>query len=252
LERALLPDVDRPLDLMVRKLSTRAELDEDDRAAIGALPYVLRSYRAATYVVREGDAPRRHCDFIQDGFAYRQKLTASGARQIVSVHLRGDFIDLQHLFLNVADHNVQALTELKVVGVEREALQSLALDRPAVGRSMWIDALVDSSIYREWVINVGRRDARARICHLLCEVSLRMKAAGYASEHGFELPLTQEQIADAVGLTPVHVNRTLKSLVNDGVVQRDKRYISFGDWDAVAAVGDFTALYLHLDQGKPA
>jgi CRP-like cAMP-binding protein len=237
------------LDLMVRKLSSRGKLDEEDRTAILALPVVSRSYHPTTYVVREGEPPRHYCDFIQEGFAVRQKLTAHRMRQIVSIHLPGDFIDLQHLFLSVADHNVQALTELKTVGVDRHALQQLALEHPAVGRAMWFDALVDASIYREWVLNVGRRDARARIAHVLCEVSLRMKAAGLTADGSFELPLTQEQLGDAVGLTPVHVNRTLKSLAKDGVVHRAKRYISFADWDRVAGIGDFSALYLHLDQG---
>lgn len=244
-------DSDSPLNFMVQKLGTRAELDEDDRRAILALPYTPRVYHAATYVVREGEPPRKQCDFIQEGFAYRQKLTTSGARQIVSIHLRGDFLDFQHLFLNIADHNVQALTELKVIGIDRTALQAIALERPAVGRAMWIDALIDSSIYREWVLNVGRRDARTRVAHILCEIYLRMKAAGYPSEPGFAFPLTQEQLADVVGMTPVHVNRTLKSLIKDGIVHRDKRYIRFDDWDAVAAVGDFSALYLHLDQATP-
>lgn len=243
---------DSPLNLMIRKLSTRTMLSESDHRAIRELPYLLRTYHAAAYAVREGEPPRRHCDFIQTGFAYRQKLTANGARQIVSIHLKGDFIDLQNLFLNIADHNVQALTELKVVAIEREALQTLALERPAVGRAMWIDALVDSSIYREWVMNVGRRDARARIAHVLCEVWLRMKAAGYPVEDGFELPLTQEQLADVVGLTPVHVNRTLKALQEEGVVHRNRRYVSFSDWDAMVGIGDFNALYLHLDQSQPA
>jgi CRP-like cAMP-binding protein len=239
---------DSPLELMVRKLASRSALGEDDRDAILALPYVLRTYHASSYVVREGEPPRTHCDLIQDGFAYRQKLTAAGARQIVSIHMRGDFVDLQHLFLNIADHNVQALTELKVLGIDREALQAIALERPAIGKAMWIDSLVDSSIYREWVMNVGRRDARARISHILCEFALRMKAAGFPDDKGFELPLTQEQLADVVGLTPVHVSRTLKLLEHEGIVHRAKRYISFKDWDAAAAVGDFNALYLHLDQ----
>jgi CRP-like cAMP-binding protein len=239
---------DSPLDLIVHRLGARAPLSDEDRRALLALPYEQRTYQPATYVIREGQPARRNCDFIQDGFAYRQKLAANGARQIVSLHLRGDFLDLQHLFLNTADHNVQALTELKVVGIEREALQTIVLERPAVGRAVWVDSLVDSSIYREWVLNVGRRDARARIAHVLCEFTLRMKAAGFVSDGGFELPLTQEQLADVVGLTTVHVNRTLKSLQNDGIVHRDKRHISFKDWAAAASVGDFSALYLHLDQ----
>lgn len=113
---------------------------------------------------------------------------------------------------------------------------------------MWIDALVDASIYREWVVNIGRRDAKARIAHLLCEFAARQKAAGLGDGTICHLPMTQEQLGDAVGLTPVHVNRTLKALVEDGVIQRSKRDISFADSARVRAVGDFSELYLHFDQ----
>lgn len=239
-----LPD---PLNKMIAKLSLRGPLDDDDRRAILAMPHTRRTYHPTTYIVREGDAPGQ-CAFILSGFAFRQKLTVNGSRQIVSINLPGDFIDLQNLFLNVSDHNVQALTDVEAVAIERAALQRLVLERPAIGRAMWIDALAEASVYREWVTNVGQRDARARIAHVLCEVAIRLKAAGLVGEDGFEFPLTQEQLGDAVGLTPVHVNRTLKSLAADGVVHRDKRRISFTNWDAVAEIGGFNPLYLHLDQ----
>lgn len=241
-----------PLQQMVHKLSGRTVLDDEDKEAILGLPHVIRSHHPAAYVVREGEPPPQRCEFIRSGFAVRHKITAQGARQIVSLHLVGDFIDLEHLFLKMADHNVQALTELEVVGVERRALENLVQARPNVARALWIDALVDASIYREWVTNVGRRAAPARIAHVLCEVALRVQAAGVSTEGGFELPLTQEQLADAVGLTPVHVNRTLKALVADGIVHRDKRYISFSDWDRTKEVADFNPLYLHLEQAKSA
>lgn len=245
-------DPDHPLRRMVRKLRSRTALDQQDREAVLALPHTVRSFHASTYVIREGQRPAKECAFVQSGFAFRQKLTSSGTRQIVSLHFPGDFLDLQHLFLNIADHNVQALTELEVVAVDRAALQQLVLSRPNVGRALWIDALVDSSIYREWVTNVGRRDAAARIAHLLCETGLRMEAAGLIpAKDSFELPLTQEQLADAVGLTPVHVNRTLKSLIADGVVHKERRYMTITDWNRVAEVGDFNGLYLHLDQAGP-
>jgi CRP-like cAMP-binding protein len=240
-----------PLELMVRKLETRNMLGAEDRAAILDLPHVFRRFHPSTYLFREGDRPQAHCAFIYSGFAYRQKITAQGARQILSIHMRGDFLDLQNLFLNISDHSVQALTEVEVIGIERGALRELALTRPAVGKAMWVDALVDASIYREWIVNVGRRDARARIAHILCELALRSKAAGLGTEDGFELPMSQEQLGDAVGLTSVHVNRTLKSLLADGVIQRDKRFIGFSSWNDIRAVGEFNALYLHLDQASP-
>ena len=240
-----------PLDRLVRKLGSRAHLEERDKVAILGLPHVSRTYPPAAYIVREGEPPKSHCAFIQSGLAFRQKITAHGARQIVALQLPGDLIDLQNLFLNISDHNVQALTEIKVSNIEREALRALAAAYPNISKALWVDALVESSIYREWVMNVGRRDARSRIAHVLCEFALRMHSAGMGDGNGFELPLTQEQLADTVGLTPVHVNRTLRALEADGVVQRDKRFIKFSDWDRVKSEAEFSALYLHLDQALP-
>jgi CRP-like cAMP-binding protein len=241
-----------PLVSLARKLGSRNQLDDKDVAAILALPYTRRTFEPAAYVVREGEPPKKKCSFIVSGFAFRQKLTAQGARQIVSLHMTGDLLDLQHLFLKRADHNVQALTRLESAEIERDALRALALERPAVGEAMWVDSLIDASIFREWVMNVGRRDARSRIAHLLCEFAARMDAAGLAIDGRYELPMTQEQIGDATGLTSVHVNRTLKSLTADGLVHRDKRYLTFANRERVQAAADFSALYLHLEQGEQA
>ncbi|MEO5492584.1 MAG: Crp/Fnr family transcriptional regulator [Sphingomonas sp.] len=238
-----------PLQRMIDRLRTRAHLQPDDCDAIRALPTRRRSYEPPAYLVREGRSPIQYCSFLISGFAIRQKLAANGARQIVSIHVPGDYIDLQNLFLKRADHNVQALTRLETIDIERQALQDLVLRHPPIGRALWIDALVDASIYREWVLNVGRRDARQRIAHLLCEFTVRMEAVGLA-ERGtmYELPMTQEQLGDATGLTSVHVNRTLKALEGDGLISRNKRFITIADWDRMRAVADFSALYLHLDQ----
>jgi CRP-like cAMP-binding protein len=118
---------------------------------------------------------------------------------------------------------------------------------------MWTDTLVDASVFREWVANVGRRDARTRIAHLLCEFSLRLKVAGLAELTDFELPMTQEHIADCTGLTPVHVNRMLKLLDSEKLIsRRTSRSISIGDWQKLAKVGDFDSTYLHLGKDAPA
>ncbi len=168
---------DPVLSSIVRKLETRSSLDDDDRAAILALPYVRRTYERPGYILREGEPARRHCTFVLSGLAFRQKLAATGARQIVSIHMTGDFLDLQHLFLDQADHSVQALSRMDTAEIGRAALQDIVLRRPAVARALWIDTLVEASIFREWILNVGRRDARVRIAHLLCEVWVRMEAA---------------------------------------------------------------------------
>ncbi|MBS89913.1 hypothetical protein sphantq_01680 [Sphingobium sp. AntQ-1] len=239
------------LDFFARRLSQRAALDEEDRAAVSALPFQHRYLNPSAYVVREGEPPRPHCSFVLSGLAFRHKLTVHGARQIVSIHLAGDLLDLQHLFLNIADHSVQALTELEVADIDRDALREIALERPAVGQALWIDGLVDASIYREWVLNVGRRDARARIAHILCEIAVRMHAAGVIDAADFHLPMTQEQLGDATGMTSVHVNRTLKALAKDGLIDHSGRWIAIQDWNKIRREGDFNPLYLHLDQVAP-
>jgi CRP-like cAMP-binding protein len=243
--------IDDPMAVLVRKLESRNDLSDADKAAILALPHVIRSYDPSAYLLREGEPARRHCSFVLSGFAYRQKLTAQGARQIVSLHLRGDLLDLQHLFLKRGDHNIQALTRLETVDLERDALRAIVAERPAVAHAMWVDALIDASVFREWIINVGRRDARTRIAHLLCEFITRMDAAGLNQGERYELPMTQEQLGDATGLTSVHVNRTLRSLAEDGIVHRDRRYLSLTDWGKMRSIADFSALYLHLDQANP-
>jgi CRP-like cAMP-binding protein len=234
-----------PLALLVRNLELRAPLPEADRQAVLELPYTLRTLEAATYTVREADPPE-HCAVLISGFAYRQKLTGEGLRQIVGLQIPGDALDFQNIFFDVADHSVQMLTRGEVASVPRAAFQTLARERPAIGHAILIKILVEASIFREWVLNVGRRDSRARLAHLLCELGIRLDASGLAEEYGYELPMTQEQLADAVGLTPVHVNRTLKALEAEGLITRSKRNISFPDWERMRSVGDFNQRYLHL------
>lgn len=231
---------------MVRRLERRAPLSEQDRDALLSLPHNLRSVGPGGHIVRDGDVPE-HCSLLLSGFAYRYKITGEGARQIISIHMANEILDLQNSFLEVADHGVQTLTEVEVATIPLPALRALILNRPAIGQALWIDTLIDASIFREWVVNVGRRDSRARVAHLLCEFSLRMQAAGLSQGHRYELPMTQEQLADAVGLTSVHVNRVLKQLGEDRLISRDRRAITIEDWERLRDVGDFNERYLHHD-----
>ena len=238
-----------PLALLLRKLEQHAELPEADRQAILALPHTLRTLEAQSYTVREGDPPS-YCAVLLSGFAYRQKLGGDGSRQIVSIHIPGEPLDFQNLFLDIADHNVQTLTRAEVAMIPRTALQQLARERPAIGHAILITILIEASIFREWVLNVGRRDARARLAHVLCEFAVRLEAQGLAEEYGYELPMTQEQLADSLGLTAVHVNRTLKQLEAEGLIVRNKRNVSFPDWKRMRGVADFNQRYLHLDRQR--
>ena len=181
---------DHILSLMLGKFERRAQLDEVDRRALLGLPYRTHTVEPSSYIVREGERLERAC-LILSGFAYRHKVTVEGTRQIVSVHIAGDFVDLEGALLNVADHNVQALGRCEIACIPREALRALLLSHPRIGMAMWVDTLIDGSVFREWVVNVGRRDARSRIAHLLCELARRLEVAGLASDAGYELPMTQ-------------------------------------------------------------
>ena len=237
-----------PLELLAQTLERRATLSGEDRQALLALPYTLKTLEPATYTIREADPPVT-CGVLVSGFAYRQKLTGEGARQIVSIHMPGEALDFENLYLAVSDHSVQMLTRGDVAFVKRADVQALVRDRPGIAQAITVKILVEASIFREWVLNVGRRDARSRVAHLLCEVAVRLESHGLASEYGYELPMTQEQIGDAVGLTSVHVNRTLRALEADGLITRTKRLISFPNWDRLRSVGDFNQRYLHLELG---
>jgi CRP-like cAMP-binding protein len=237
---------------MIRKLSYWHPLDHADEEALLNLPYRTRKIERHGHIIREREATTHSC-LLLSGFAIRHKIVVDGARQIVAIHMKGDMVDLQNSFLTVADHSVQVLTESEVAFIPRDEIKKLAFARPNVGMAMWFDTLVDGSVFREWIANVGRRDARTRIAHLLCEFSLRLKVAGLGEATNYELPMTQEQIADTTGLTSVHTNRTIKALEADGLITRSSsRSITIGDWQKLADVGDFDSNYLHLKEDEPA
>ena len=240
-------DLAHTLERMVRKFSHRTTIDPADRQALFDLPFKVRPVEAGQFIVREGMRPE-FSTLLLAGFAYRHKLTADGDRQIVSIHIPGDFMDLEGSLLTTADHNVQALTRGEIATIDTRNLVALIDTHPRIARAMWIDTLIDGAIYREWVVNVGRRPAIQRIGHVLCEFARRLEVAGMGTTRGYQLPMTQDQLADAVGLTPVHVNRTLKTMEADGLIARHKRFIEIPDWERLRAMSGFNELYLHLDQ----
>lgn len=135
---------------------------------------------------------------------------------------------------------------LEVAEVPQQAMEALALDTPGLGRAILISTLVELAIFREWTLNIGRRDSRSRIAHMLCELAYRLASRGSANLEDCELPMTQEQLADATGLTPVHVNRTLKALQAEGLIERDRRIVRFPNWRRLRDVADFNPRYLHM------
>jgi CRP-like cAMP-binding protein len=233
---------------LVHKLGLWRPLGGEERAALLDLPHTVRNLKAHQYIVWDGDRPQNACLLIS-GFAYRHKLAGDGSRQILSIHMKGDLLDLQNSLLGTADHNVQMMTDGTLAIIPIEAIVDIAFRFPGVGLAMWYETLVEGSIFREWILNVGRRDAFTAIAHLLCEFAMRAQAAGIGQSTSYELPLTQEQLADAVGLTSVHVNRTLMRLEEEGHIRRSRRVIEIDDWQNLAKVADFEPRYLHIRNG---
>jgi len=231
------------IDHALRSWGQRTGLAEPDLAALRMLPFARRVVERDTFIVREGEQPGS-CGLILEGSAFRQKVVRNGARQIISFHFPGEFIDLQSCLLATNDHGVQALGPCTLAVVPRTALMELIAQRPSLARAAWFDTLLEGAIFREWVVNVGRRNARARIAHLLCELAIRL---GSTTEDGraCHLPLTQEHIADATGLTSVHTNRTIQALRREGLISLASGRLVIHDWNGLRGIGDFSELYLH-------
>jgi CRP-like cAMP-binding protein len=234
---------------MLRKLRLWVNLDEAQEQTLLELPHIVTVIDKQNVFVREGDDVS-HCWVVLSGYCVRFKYVGSGGRQIVSIHMKGDLVDLHNALLGVADHGVQTLTSCKMAKIPIEAVRLLSDIDPVIKDALWYDTLVDASIHREWVANVGRRDASTRVAHLLCEFALKLDAVGL-EQMRYELPMTQDQLADATGMTAVHVNRVLQSLEREGLIERaTAKSVIIGDWKKLVAAGDFQSDYLHLDALK--
>ena len=235
-------DVPSPL---LQRLSLRTTLSAEERAAILALPRIVQTLLPGENLIREGDRPT-HCGQILRGFAFRHKIVGDGARQILALQLPGDLVDLQNIIVEKSDHTVQALTHAEVALMPRVALQDLAFSHPAMGKALLMEMVIESSISREWIANIGRRPGLVRVAHLLCEFAVRLQLAGLGTSSEYVLPMTQEQLADTVGLTPIHINRLIRELDERRLIKRDKRALVILDWHSLARVADFDPAYLHL------
>jgi CRP-like cAMP-binding protein len=233
-------------DALIRKLRINTRLDAEDIAAIERLPFVREELGPGSAIAREGDRPSRCC-LVVTGFLYRAKITEEGKRQILSFHVPGDIPDLQSLHLHVSDHDLVALDEATVGFIQHEAMHGITRARPAVTAALWRETLVDAAMFREWIVNVSRRSAAARMAHLLLELARRLDAIGLVRDGAYYLPLTQVHLADALGLTSVHVNRVLQELRKDGVLELKDRVLRFGDVARLQSIGAFDPLYLHQD-----
>src|ERR1044072_2261547 len=178
----------RPVERLVAKLRLRTPIDADDVKALEHLPIAVREFPVHSAVVREGERPTQCC-LLMDGFACRAKTTDAGKRQILSIHIPGDIPDLQSLHLHVMDHDLVTLARSTVGFISHDALRTLTRERPRVAEALWRETLIDAAVFREWIVNVGRRSAVVRLAHFLGEIASRLQALGLAEGDPFELPV---------------------------------------------------------------
>jgi CRP-like cAMP-binding protein len=232
-------------EMLIRKLDSTAELTEEDRQALSNLPLRIRELQPDEDVVRDGETPRECCLLIE-GMMYRYKLLPNGKRQILAFHTPGDVPDLQSFCLNVMDHSVAALVRCKVGLIPHESLRAVMRSSPRIAEAFWRETLIDAAIFRAWITGMGQRSAHGHFAHLLCEVFTRLRAVGMTSDDACKLPITQAELGDALGLSTVHVNRTLMELRSEGLITLDKGCLAILDWKGLAEAAQFDPAYLHL------
>ena len=240
----------RPQDFLVRKLKRILPLPEDDACAVESLPVTIRTLAARQDIVRDGDRPSQAC-LILDGWACGYKLIEGGRRQILSFHVPGDAPDLLNLRMGIADFSIGTLTKATVAFIPHDALRPLSMRHAAATAALWHLTLVDAAVFRQWMTGLGRRPAIERLAHLFCELYLKQRALGQAEEGSGPLPITQTDLADALGMTSVHVNRVLKDMRRQGLVTLGERMLSSERWPSLMSVANFDPTYLHLETLEP-
>lgn len=231
------------IGLLIRKLEQFGELSSNERRVLENLPIHVRQVGAGQDLQRDGERPS-HCLLLLNGTVCRYRTMQDGQRQIMSFHFPGDILDLSGLLLGRIDHGIGTLTPVDVAPIDHATLLGWAEQHPGLGRRLWQDTLVDAAVFREWVVNVGRRPALARIAHLLCEVATRLQAVGL-EDQAFSLPFTAIELADSTGLSVVYVNRVLQELRAKRLVESRGGILAVLDWDGLRRAAGFDPDYLH-------
>ena len=230
---------------LIAKLATVADLRDTDVRQLVALCDDERVIPAKGNILSEGERPD-HVHVILEGWAARYKTLPDGSRQIVAFLIPGDFCDLHVAILGHMDHGIVALSRCRVAFIPSAELDALTSEHNGLTKALWWATLVDEGVLREWILNVGRRDALERTAHLLCEIHARMKMVGLVEDDRLALPVTQDQLADATGLTAVHVNRTLQRLRKQKLIEIGSGVLDVLDVSGLREVAGFDGNYLHI------
>ncbi len=240
-------DLDRLLAPLYARLAARDELSAKERDALRSIAGPPRVIAAGSDMIIEGSRATRST-LVTDGYCTRYRMMEGGERQITSIHVAGDFVDLHSFLLKVMDHSVSALSNCTVVHFEHSDLETITRQYPHLTRLLWLSTLLDTAIHREWIVGLGRLSAFARLAHLICELYIRLKVIGAADDSGFVLPITQVELADALGISSVHVNRVLQEMRDEQLVVWKGARVDIVNWEKLSEAAEFDTRYLHLER----
>jgi CRP-like cAMP-binding protein len=240
-----LPNVLRPL---VRKLEQFEKLSDREKEILEGSVERVQTFGPREDIITQGERPD-HVHLLVEGWAGRYKLLPEGDRHIMAYLIPGDLCDVHVTLLRVMDHSIGALSTCKVAFIPRVRIEAIINDHQRLARALWWSTLVDEAVLREWLVTLGQRPANKRVAHLICEMLLRSKAVGLTHDDSFEMPLTQEELGDTMGLSVVHMNRTLQELRRSGLITSEGRRVVVNDVQGLMAFADFDPIYLH-QQGE--
>jgi CRP-like cAMP-binding protein len=236
---------------LARKLAHFADLSDEDVRLLDGLASSPTHYHADRDVICQGDRPS-NVHLVVGGFACRYKLLEDGRRQIVALLLPGDLCD-PHIFLfEEMDHSIATLAPSGIAMIPRDRILEITEERPKLARALWWSTLLDEAILREWLVNMGQRDAHESMAHLLVELYFRYRVIGETEDDSFFFPLTQTEFGDTLGLSIVHVNRTLQRLRAEGLIEVRSQTVTVLDLEGLKAVAQFDPAYLHWKNRKAA
>ena len=238
---------DEGLDRLLMKLRARDVMRDEEEAVLRDAVDEIHELPAGKLMIRAGTTLSQ-CTLLYDGLVGRFRDLADGQRQIMEVHVPGDFLDLHSFLLKQLEHNVGAMTKVRYATVPHEAIKRITEEHPHLARMLWFSTLLDAAIHRERILSVGRRSAVARIAHLFCELYVRLQVVGLTDGERYRLPLTQGDLADATGLTSVHVNRMLKKLRDEGLMTFRGGEVTIHAWDRLQRTAEFDPAYLYLER----
>lgn len=237
------------IERYLAKIDRAGILSSTARAAFVAIPRLTRDYPNNHDVIEEGQRSTRAC-LVETGLVSRYRTLQSGVRQIVSFHITADMVDLQSVLFVVTDHAIRTHGPTRIVSLAHHDILAVAEDFPDIARALWFDTLVDAAIFREWTVNVGRRNSRQRTAHLLLELATKFAAVGLLANDTFEFPVTQSDLADALAITSVHLNRIMQWLRGERYIRTHLRSITIENWPDMIALAGFRPGYLHPEGPK--